>query len=182
VGEARANCLDRTGVLAVGWRQRHAAGHQHRRQIGRAGQGHQHRRQALVACCHAKHAMARRQRADQAPEDLCGVVAVGEAVEHALGTLAAAVAWVGDVAGEGHRILGAQFLGGGLHQQADLPMAGVITQRDRCAIGGADTALSTQDQHLGAVQLSRIPTHAHILAPGKQVAAGSIEQQIFGQG
>ncbi len=104
VGEARADRLDRAGVLALDRWEGDSARHQDRRQMRGAGQGHQHRRQALVAGRHADHRMAGGQRADQAAEHLRGVVAVGQAVEHPLGALGAPVARVGAIAGEGHRV------------------------------------------------------------------------------
>ena len=48
------------------------------------------------------HAAARGQRADQAAEHGGGVVAIGQAVEHAGGALRAAVAGVGAERGEGN--------------------------------------------------------------------------------
>ena len=121
VGEAGADGLDLAGVLAVGGRQRHAAGHEDAGQVALAGQGHHHGRQALVAGGHAQHAAAGGQRADQAAQHDGGVVAVGQAVHHARRALGAAVARVGDEAGEGDGAQPAEFLGGRLHEQARLP-------------------------------------------------------------
>ncbi len=98
------------------------------------------------------HAAARGQRADQAPEDGGRVVAVGQAVEHARGALRAAVARVGAVAGERHRARRLQLFRRRLHQQADFPVPGVVAQRDRRAVGGADAAVRAEDQELLAAQ------------------------------
>ena len=51
-----------------------------------------------------------------------------------------------------------QFLGGGLHQQADFPVAGVIAERDRRAVGGADAAVRAQDQEFLAAERARDPS------------------------
>ena len=48
-------------------------------------------------------------------------------------------------AGEGHGAERLQLAGGGFHQQADLPVAGVIAQRDGRAIGRADAAVGAED-------------------------------------
>ena len=62
------------------------------------------------------------------------VVAVGQAVEHPGRALGAAVARVGaERRRTGSRPSPRNSARGCLHQQADLPMAGVIAQRDRLA-------------------------------------------------
>ena len=76
VGEARADRLHLARVLAVRRRQRHAAGHEHARQVAQRRQRQHHRGQPLVAGRHAEHALARRQRADQPPQHDRRVVAV----------------------------------------------------------------------------------------------------------
>src|SRR5262249_29061725 len=174
VGEAGAEGLDLARVLALLGREGDAAGHEHARQVGHRGQGHHHGGQALVAGGDAEHAAARRQRADQAAQDLGGVVAVGQAVHHARGALGAAGARVGAEAGEGQGAQGAQFLGGRLHEQADLPVAGVIAQRDGRAVRGADAALGAEDEELLAAQFGRVPAHAGVLCQAEEVAAGGV--------
>ena len=75
-----------------------------------------------------------------------------------------AVPWVrpshGSVteAGERQALERAQLLGGRLHQQADLPVAGVIAEGDRRAVGGADAALGAEDEELWAAELARDPS------------------------
>ena len=106
-----------------------------------AGQRHHHRRQSLVARRHAQHAAPRRQRPDQPPQHHRRVVAVRQAVEHAGRALRAAVARIGAIAGERHAPRGLQLRGRRLHEQPDFPVAGVIAERDRRAVGCADAAV-----------------------------------------
>ena len=47
-----------------------------------------------------------------------------------------------------------QFLGRGLHQQPDFPVAGVIAQSDRRAVGRANAAMGTEDEELLAAKLA----------------------------
>ena len=86
------------------------------------------------------------------------VVAVREAVEHPGRALRAAVAGVGAVGGKRDRAAGPQLFGGGLDQQADLPVAGVVAERERRAVRVADAAHRAQQQHLGTAQLRRAPS------------------------
>ena len=99
---ARADRLHRAGVDAVGRRQRDAARARPRREIARSRERHQHRGQPLVAGADADDPASRRQRADQPPQHDGGIVPVRQAVHHARRPLCAAVAGVGDEAGEGH--------------------------------------------------------------------------------
>ena len=52
------------------------------------------------------------------------------------------------IRGERHDARRAQRLGGGAHEQADLPVAGVVAERDRRAVLGAQAALRAEDQEL----------------------------------
>ena len=51
-------------------------------------------------------------------------------------------------AGEGDGAERFEFLGRGVHEQADFPVAGVIAQRDGRAVGGANAAVGAEDQEL----------------------------------
>ena len=102
------------------------------------GQGHHHRRQSLVAGGDADDALPRRQRADQPAQHDGGVVAIGQAVHHAGRALRAAVAGIGAEAGERDAAAAPQFLRGGLHQQADFPVAGVIARGRRACRRGCE--------------------------------------------
>ena len=148
--------------------QRDAAGHQHAGQIVHARQRHHHGRQSLVAGGDADDAAARGQRADQAAEDGRGIVAIGQGIEHAGGALRAAVAGVGAVGGEGDGAERLQFLGGGVHEQPDLPVAGVVAERDGRAIGGADAAVGAEDQEFLAAERCRSPSPCRHPAPGRR--------------
>jgi len=104
VGEARAEALHASGVLAVFGEQSHSAGHQYGGQLARRRQRHHHRRQALVAGGGRQHAGARGQRANQAAKHIGGVVAVRQAVKHPGRALRPAVARIGAIAGERNRV------------------------------------------------------------------------------
>ena len=179
VSEACAERLHLARILALRGQQRDAARHDHAGERLLPRQRHHHRRQTLVAGGHAHHAAAGGQRADQAAEDDRGVVAVGQAVHHAGRALRPAIARVADVARERHRVVAAELLGRGLHQHADLPMADVIAERDRRAVGRADAAHGAQDQELRAAQLGRVPAHAGVLRQAEQVAAGRVAQIVL---
>ena len=96
------------------------------------------------------------------------------------GALGAAVARIGAIARERNGPGGFQFLRGGFHQQPDFPMAGVIAQRDRSAVAGANAAMGAEDQDLGTAQLLRIPTHAGILREAEQIAGRPVQQHLGG--
>ena len=133
VDVADADRLNFTGVLPLRRRQGDAARHEHARQVGHAGQREHHRGDTLVAGRHADHALAPGQRANQAAEHGGRVVAVGQAVHHPGRALRAAVAGVGDHCGERHHAGPTQLFGGLPHEQADLPVARVVAERDRLA-------------------------------------------------
>ena len=182
VGKARADGLDLAGVLAVARRQGDPAGHQHAGEIAHGHEGQHHGGQALVAGGDAHHAPARGQRADQAAKDDGGVVAVGEAVHHPGRPLRAPVAGIGDEGREGQALEPRQLLGRGLHQEADFPVAGVIAEGDRAAVGAPHAALGAQQKELRAQQLPRIPAHARVLRQPEDVAARLLAQHLGGEG
>ena len=177
-GEAGGESLDLAGVLGLLCQQRNAARHEHRRQIGRTGERHEHRGQTLVAGGDAEHAAPRGQGADQPAQDHGGVVAVGQTVEHAVGAIGAPVAGIADVAGEGNGLGRGEHAGRLLHQQADLPVPGVVTERDRCAVRCTDAALGAQNEKLFAQHRGRRPTHAGVLGPAEEIAAGHSPQLV----
>ena len=180
--EARADGLHGARVLAaLGW-QRDAARHQHAGEIAKRGQRHHHGGQALVAGGHSEHALAGGERAGEATQHDGGVVPVGEAIHHAGGALGAAVAGIGAEAREGDGAQLLQLRRRGLEEKADLPVAGVIAQRDRGAVGGADAALGGEHEVLRAPQLARIPAHARVLGEAEDVAAGPFEEHLGGEG
>ncbi len=59
-----------------------------------------------------------------------------------------------------------------LHLHADFPVAGVVAQRNRASVPGANAALVADNQHLFAGQLVGIPAHPGVLRHAEQVAAG----------
>ncbi len=181
VGVARPDRLDLAGVFPVARRQRHSPGDQHTGKMLRARQGHHHRGQALVARGDAQHTLPPRQRADQPAEDDGRVVAIRQAVHHAGRALGAAVAWVGDHPGERHDVEPAQLFGRLADQEADLPVAGVITQGDRLAVGTAHAPLRAQDEIGIAGDLARRPAHARILRQAEEIARRPFPQHFAGQ-
>ena len=176
VREAGADRLRLARVLAVAGGQGHAAGNDHRGQVAAGGEGHGHRRQPLVAGGHAHHRLARGQRAHEAPQDDGGVVAVGQAVEHAGRALRASVAGIGAERGERNAAEPADLLRGGLDEEADLPVPGVIAERERRAVRIADAAEGAEHEHLGAPQVGGRPAHSDVLRPAEDVAAGTVDE------
>ena len=181
LGEAGGEGLDLGGVLAFLGAERGAAGHEDAGQVFRAGQGHHHRGQALVAGGDADDSAAGGQRANEPAEEDRGVVAVGQAVEHRGRAVRAAVAGIAHIAGEGRGAVRRQRAGGLLHEQADFPVPGVVAQRDRRAVGGADAALRAEDEEFLAAQLFWVPAHAGVLRQAEDVAAGGVAQELSGE-
>ena len=179
--EACAERLDLPRVFAADRRQRDAAGHEHGGQILHAGERHHHCGQSLVAGRHAEHARAHGQRTNQSAEDDGGVVAVGQTVEHALGALRAAVARIGDEAGEGHAAKPLDLPRRRLDEQSEFPVTGVIAERDGFAIGRAHAALRAEDEERLAPRLRRVPAHAGVLRQPEEIAAGTVAQHLLGQ-
>ena len=122
-----------------------------------------------------------RQRAREPPENNRGIVAIGQAVEHARRALRPAIARIGAITGERNRLQFAKFFGSGLDQQTDFPMAGVITQRDRLSVRRAQSALRAQNEKLFSPHFSRLPAHADVLRQAEQIAAGAFQQHFFGE-
>ena len=182
VGEPGADGLHGARVLGVPRRQGHAARHQDAGQVPHRRERHHHRRQALVAGGYPEDAPARRERADQAAEHLRRVVPVGQAVHHPDRALRAAVARVGDEAGERQALEAAQLPGRRLHEEAHLPVSGVVAEGDRLTVGRADPALGREDQELRAAELPRVPPHAGVLGPAEHVAARTLEQHLRCEG
>ncbi len=163
--------LHRAGIFRSGWRQRHAARHNHARQIAQAGHRHHHRRQTFVARRNAEHAGAQRQRTRQPAENNRGVVAIRQAVEHARRALRPAIARVGTKSGEGNRFQLAKFFRRRLHEQSDFPMARVIAERDGLSVRRAQSALRAQDEKLFP---RRIPPDS---SPCRHFASGRTDRR-----
>ena len=124
------------------------------------------------------HAGRGRQRSDQPPHDDGGVVPVGEAVEHAGRALRPPVARVAAVDGERDRSRGAQRFGGAAHEQADLPVAGVIAERDRLAVLERRPPMRADDHVLRSAERVRAPAHAGVLRQAEDVAARLVAQHL----
>ena len=107
-----------------------------------------------------------------------GVVAVGEGVEHAGGAVGAAVAGIAHVAGEGNRAVRGEGARGLLHEQADFPVAGVVTERDGRSVGCADAALRGENEKLFPEHRGGRPTHAGVLRHAEEIAAGHIAELV----
>src|SRR5205085_5073859 len=124
----------------------------------------------------AEDTLPRREAADQTAEDQRRVVAIREAVHHADGALRAAVARIRAERGERQALERRQLARGGLDQEPDLPVAGVIAERDRPAVGSTHAALRAEDQVLRPAELARIPAHPRVLREPEDVAARTLEQ------
>ena len=120
--------------------------------------GHRHRRQALVARADRDDAAPRRQAADEPAEDERGVVAVRERVEHPGRSLRSPVARVGDVRRERQGAEPVELLRRLPHEQADLPVAGVVAERHRRPVVRAQAPLRGEDQERVARRLRRAPS------------------------
>ena len=179
---ACADRLHRTEIFAVGRRQGDSAGDEGDGQVPHSGQRHHHRGKTLVARRDAEDSGAAGQRTREAAEDLRGVVAVGKAVEHAGRSLCAAVAGIGAEGREGNRLQPAELFRRRLHEQADFPVARVITQRDRLSIRRTHAALGAEDEILFPADLLRVPAHADVLGQAEEVAAGAVQQEVGIQG
>ena len=118
-----------------------------------------------------------RQAAHEAAQHERGVVAVGERVEHARRALGAPVARVGDVGGERQPAEPVELLGRLAHEQADLPVARVVAERDRRAVVGPHAAQGREDEELVAPDLGRLPAHAGVLGQPEDVAGGPLLQE-----
>ncbi len=126
-------------------------------------------------------AAARWQRSDQAPEDDGCVVPVRQAVEHSGSALRAPVAGVGAVAGERDRAQSLQFLRRGLHQEPDLPVAGVVAERDRLALGVPDPSVGAEQKDLLPAQVLRLPAHSDVVRPGEQFPRRPFAEHFGGE-
>ena len=146
------------------------------------GEGHHHRGQALVAGGDTDDAFSRRVRTDESAEDRRRVVAVGQGIHHPVGALGAAVAGIADEAGERHAAERGDRFRDFLHQETDLEVTGVITERDGFAIGLADPALGREDEIIAARDLVRGPAHADVLRPAEEVAARMRRELFLGEG
>ena len=110
------------------------------------GERHHHGGEAFVAGGDTDDAAARGQGADQAAEDSGGIVAIGQAVEHAGSALGAAVARIGDEARERDRAESGEFLGAFANLETDLPVAGVIAEGDGFSVFVSKSAQSRENQ------------------------------------
>ena len=97
----------------------------------------------------------------------------------ALGTTVAGVA---DKGGKRDPAVAGDLFRRRLHLQANLPMAGVVTQRHRAAIARADPPLRANNQHLFAGEFIGIPPHPGVLRHAKQITARRFHQHLRGQG
>ena len=182
VREASADSLNLAGILAASRRERDAPGHEHARQVPHGGQGHHHGGQALVAGGDTDHSAPGRERPDQPPQDLGGVIAIGQRVHHSRRPLCPSVAGVAAVTSERDRALVSQLEGSLLHQQPDLEVTSVVAERDRRAVLGANAALRAQNQVLVAAQRGGVPSHSGVLRPTENVAAGQRAEHRRSQG
>jgi len=66
---------------------------------------------------------------------------------------------------------GTQRFGGAAHEQADLPVAGVIAERDRLALLRAEAAHRADDHILRSAERVRAPAHPGVLGQAEDVAA-----------
>ena len=160
---AGANRLHGAGIFAHLRRQGDTTRHEHAGEVAEAGDGHQHCGQPFVAGGDAQHALATGQRAGQPAEDGRGIVAVRQTVKHPRGALRATITGVRAEGSEGNRAKGSQPLRSGLHEEADFPVAGVIAQGQRAAVGQPDPSLGGKNEKLPVGCAVGGPAHPRIL-------------------
>jgi len=117
------------------------------------------------------HAGCGWQRPDQPSHDDGRIVPVGQTVEHAGRALRSPVARIAAIDRERESSRGAQRFGGAAHEQADLPVAGVIAERDRLALLGTKAAHRADDHILRSAERVRAPAHSGVLGQAEDVAA-----------
>ena len=105
------------------------------------------------------------------PHDDGRIVPVGQAVEHAGRALRSPVARVAAIDREREGSRGAQRFGGAAHEQAELPVAGVIAERDRLALLRAQAAQRADDHILRSAERVGAPAHPGVLGQAEDVAA-----------
>ena len=177
VRETRSQRLHGARVLAAPGRQRDPSGDDCSRQVAERGDRHQHGRKALVTGADADHAPAVRQAAHEPAQHERRVVAVGQGVEHAGRALRPAVARVRDVRRERQPAEAVELRRGLANQQSDLPVAGVIAERDGGAVVGANSTECREEEELVASDLRRLPAHTGVLREAEHVAGRALLQE-----
>ena len=181
VHESNADRLHAAGILGFDRQQRHAARHEHTRQIAGCGERHHHRRQPLVARGNPEHPATRGERPDQPTEDRRRVVAIRQAVEHRRRALRAPIARVGTRGCERNRPGAREFSGRRFHQQPDFPVTGVISKGDRRSIRCADSTVGREHQELAPSECRGVPAHAGVLRPAEEIARRAFPEHLRGQ-
>lgn len=98
-----------------------------------------------------------------------------------MGALGAAIARVADKGGERDTAQAGDLFCRRRHLQADLPVPGVITQRNGATVRVTDAALGADQQDFSAGEFVGIPAHTGVLGHTEQVAAGGFEQHLRGE-
>ena len=95
-----------------------------------------------------------------------------------MGALRASVARIADEGRKRDPTITGDLLRRRLHLHANLPVPGVVAQRNRSPVPGANAALRANNQHLFAGQLVGVPAHTGVLRHAKQVTAGGFHQHL----
>src|SRR5690606_16333030 len=95
--------------------------------------------------------------------------------------LAAPVARIRAIDGEGDTVVGAQRFGGTLDEQGNFPVPGMVAQSQRRAVFSAQAALRAHDAIVVAADFLWMPAHRHVLRHAKQISAWFFEQRGFGE-
>src|SRR5690606_4231419 len=101
--------------------------------------------------------------------------------EHPRRPLRPPVTGVAAVYRKGDPALLADRLGGLAHQEADLPVTGVIPQSDRLSVLAAETSLRAHDHELRSESGGRVPAHTDVLREPEEVATRLLQQHPLGQ-
>ena len=144
--------LHLAGVFALRRRQRHAAGHQHARQIAQPASA------IIIAGSPLSHVATPSTPARVGSERISRRKTIAASLRYGRLSIMPVVPCVRPSHGSvqepanGMQPRRLELLRRRLHQQADFPVAGVIAERDRRAVVGAQAAVRAEDQKLRLAQ------------------------------
>ena len=131
----------------------------------------------------AEHSGAQRQRTRQPAKHDRGIIAIGQAVEHADRSLRAAVARVGAKPGEWNGLQAAKFFGRRLRPANRFPNDRCDSRAQSASPSGARSPPCVlRMRNCLRPSFGGIPAHAGVLRQAKQIAAGAVQQHVLGDG
>ena len=182
VCEAGSHGLDLGEVFSFLGEKGHPARDQDAGKLASPGEGHHHGWESFVAGGHAHDSLRGGQGAGESSEDNCGIIAIGQRIEHPGRPLGAAIAGVTAEGREWNPTLLLEDRGGLLHEEGDFPVPGVQAKCGGSAIRLTDAAGGGEHEKLRASEGGRVPAHAGVLGPAEDVPAGGVAQEGAGEG